>query len=122
MTSPLPLRQETHAFPVQQPIYEVSYDLDPELLSPITEWVDEQSIPASEVAVLRFSQFVEDDQDWDHHFAYISTVDKCPTLDHLQQFEVFDINLSLPEERLSSGFVGLFYRWVGVNWPVYYRL
>lgn len=122
MTTPPPPRQVTHAFPAQQPVCELAYDLDPELLSPVTEWVDEQGIPASAVAVLRFSQFVEDDQDWDHHFAYISTVDKRPTLDHLLQFEAIDLNLSLPEERQSLGFTGIFYRWVRVNWPVYYRL
>lgn len=112
------IRQETYLFPVKQPVRELFYDLDPELVSPMAEWVAAQKIPASAVAVLRLSQFIESERDWDHQFAYISTVDKLPTLDDFRRFEAFELNACTPQDWKELGLVGIFYRWVRANWPV----
>ncbi len=121
MSSLSSIRRETYILPTPTTC-ELAYELDPEILSPITEWLTEHNLPASAIALLRFSQFLESDQDWDHQFAYISSLNKTPNSEDLKLFTEFENQALTQQTQDSRALNELFFRWVQANWPVYYRL
>lgn len=121
MSSPSSIRRETYMLPTPTTC-ELAYELDPEILSPISEWLEEQHLPASAIALLRFSQFLESDQDWDHQFAYISTLNKTPNTEDLKLFTEFENQALIQQSQDSLALNELFFRWVQANWAIYYRL